>query len=442
MTILGRDERMTQSTTSKYFAPDGGGKARIEEVYLRNSTLNQIIVHLKINRNPLDSKAADLEVNSNLEKKRKRIFDKLGVDQKKYKDDDSKRNRYSLETAAILIAFFLFPPRAKDTLPMQVMQERIREVSGEQLLAFLHLASEISLILFRCLPSGSCTSGGEDLYAQKVADQIRKYLKEHKRDTDVEDKRSFGNIYYHDDSKRFNELVMYANIKAAEDALHKELAEMTDCFMKGLFVYREDRDDVDDLLDALDLVDISDHLDELDVHTAICTYSNKMTAYSKKLEDVITVWKRIVTSQEWGEIKAPLVSKDEIFALLTVYFDHPHDLFHSVYEAIRLENPEDYQQELYKAGLSYILAYCQMVNDAYVVTRKVISVQKWEQRESKSVDELTVLLMPTVVSFLDSPYLQAEGLSVYRGIKEKYPEEYLEKLTDVVITNCTDLCLE
>ena len=50
---------------------------------------------------------------------------------------------------------------------MQVMQERIREVSGEQLLAFLHLASEISLILFRCLPSGSCTSGGEALYVQK-----------------------------------------------------------------------------------------------------------------------------------------------------------------------------------------------------------------------------------------------------------------------------------
>ena len=55
---------------------------------------------------------------------------------------------------------------------MQVMQERIREVSEEQLLAFLHLASEISLIPFRCLPSGSCTSGGEALYVQKVADLI------------------------------------------------------------------------------------------------------------------------------------------------------------------------------------------------------------------------------------------------------------------------------
>jgi hypothetical protein len=263
----------------------------------------------------------------------------LGIDREKYKDKNQNRYSYPLETAAIIIAFYLFPPRTKDTLPMQVMQGRLKEVSGDQLLDFFGLASRISLILFGALSSGLQGKDGKSLYVENAAGLISTYWEEHKgKVAEGDDKHHFDNVYYSENSDRFNELVMYGNIKADEDRLKKELADMVDRFTKRLFAYRENRDPLD-LLDALNLVDIQAHLNELDVHTAICTYSNKMAAYSKKLEDVITVWKRIVTSQEWGEIKTPLVSKGGIFALLTVYFDHPHNLFYSVYEAIRLENP-------------------------------------------------------------------------------------------------------
>lgn len=86
---------MTQNDANRYFAPDGSGKAKIEEVYIRNAALNQIIARLKIDHNSQDDKAADSDAVSNYEKRRKRIFGGLGIDQQRYKDTDGKHNSYA-----------------------------------------------------------------------------------------------------------------------------------------------------------------------------------------------------------------------------------------------------------------------------------------------------------------------------------------------------------
>ncbi len=68
-----------------------------------------------------------------------------------------------------------------------------------------------------------------------------------------------------------------------------------------------------------------------------------------------------------------------------------------------------------------------------MITQRLISTNTHDLSTSMSTEVLVVLTLPSVIDYLDSPFFKDEGLSLYQGIKKKYPEEYLEKLAEMVI---------
>ncbi len=420
---------MEENSGKKYFAPCVEGIAKIEDVYIRNALLNKIILSI-------DGEPYDAENNSNIEKKRKKLWKSLEIDDNAFKDEDGKHNIYPLEIAAIIIAYFQFPPRTKEMFPMKVMTNRLRDVSGKQLLAFLHLASDISLILFDSLTNGKGNKAEERSYAFETAIRIEKYWKKYKeQDLLNYDEHPYKDTYYGRNSKQFNKLVMYANIKAFEDTLHERNSELSDAFLAELFAYKKDRKNEESFFEALNLIQITENVTEADVHTVICSYTDKMANYSQKMKDIAIIWKRIVASEEWEAIDDTLKVKGETFGELVNYFDRPYDRFYSVYDTIKQENGEDYMDKLYKAGLEYVKAYHQKIHDAYAITDVLISEKNLDQDGSERANSIRVSVLLFVIHYIDSPYNKEQGLTLYEWVRQAHPKEYMKKLTDKVVSS-------
>lgn len=320
---------------------------RIEDIYISNSMLNKIIISLCYSITIRDSSAEMSNYITNINKKKKRFLESIGLSNDNICITLNDKKYYQIETAAVIIAYFLFPPRTKDSFPMKVMNGEFQDITGNQLLAFLHKSSCISKILIEVPKVGDVDSDHtDDSYIEKVVDYINRLCSKYKdNDLDNYNEYSFTNQYYDGCSDKFNELVMYANIKAQQEELIDDVSELVNDFLKESVTERKDRSKADDIFDALRPIDIPEGTNEADVHTMICLYHDIVNDFSQKIIDATITMKRFVCEIDYGDL---FDEKADVFKMIIKCFDELNDKGENVYESIKKSCGKEYLNGLYE----------------------------------------------------------------------------------------------
>ena len=230
------------------------------------------------------------------------------------------------------------------------------EKNVTKLLAFLDKASDVSRILI--LSAKYCYSNldlSDDDYIVNVEKKIRKLSSVYKEvDHDNYNVNSFTNYCYDYNSDKFNELVMYANIKAQQEELIDDVSELVNGFLKEHITERNDRSQADDIFDALRPIDIPKGTNEVDVHTMICLYRDMVNDFSKKIIDATITMKKFVREKKYRDL---FNEKADIFKIILKCFDELNDKGENVYKSIKRSCGEKYLDGLYEYVKKSCISY-------------------------------------------------------------------------------------
>lgn len=299
----------------------------IQDIYIANSTLNKIIAHLKYDASINDS-ALISEYTSNIGKKITKMYQSIGLSKNVFANGKGGKKIYPLEAAAILITFFLYKSREEKSFPFMIMKKDYTAITGNQLVAYLDLASEISLVLYQCAGNYLKKFHGttqymveeKNEYLWNVCSELKKVVDSYQKNgyQDYEE-FAFMNKYYEHNSNKFNELVMLANIKGQNEDLICDISELPCEFLNLIFYERKTRNTSTDIFDALRPIDLPENFNELDAHTMICEYNNKMSNYSRMLCDALKVMTVIIGRADF--VENYFNEKSQVFDSIVKYFE-------------------------------------------------------------------------------------------------------------------------
>lgn len=248
---------------------------------------------------------------------------------------------YPLETAAMIIAYFVYPVRTNDNFSDKIIHNNFSEITGNQLLGFLDLSSEISSIL---ISSRYETNQKLDVkeYRNLIIPKLKKEINNYKNSNYLDyNSYSFTNQPYMENSDEFNELVMYANIKAQEEELVEGMADEINGFLHELYNLTSKTSNTEtseyfDIFNALNPIEIPDDVDELDTHTMICMYQDYMKRCSEKYINAIKVMHLINESEDLYDI-LDLSSSTDVLKIVLVFLIHSKKIT-TVYTKMHLKN--------------------------------------------------------------------------------------------------------
>ena len=121
---------------------------KIENIYVKNHDIKEALEEIqKIKEMKKTDDYIEVYIDdSNLLKREKRFFKCLNI---KIEENYKINNQYifPLEEASLFIAYCYFPTSKKDTISYKIYNGELNTISGNQYLAFLALASDVSIYL-------------------------------------------------------------------------------------------------------------------------------------------------------------------------------------------------------------------------------------------------------------------------------------------------------
>ncbi len=307
---------------------------KIEDIYIKNNDLNRIIASL-IHGTDIEINSAELSAySSNITKKKNEFFANINLKPNTYKI--GARYCYPLEIAAMIIAYFVYPVRTKDSFTDKIIHNNFSEITGNQLLGFLDLTSLISSILISSRYETN-QKLDEIEYLKRIIPKLKKETDNYINNDYLDyNSYSFTNQPYMENSDKFNELVMYANIKAQEEELVESMADEIDNFLHALFVSISEMrntktNEYSDIYEALKPIGIPYDVDELDTHTTICMYQKYIERCSEKFINAIKVMHLVNDRGDLYDILGLSTSTD-VLRIVLGFFDSYEDSNHTVYE--------------------------------------------------------------------------------------------------------------